>query len=320
MIQYRAIVPFAAFLLACSSENETDGSATTESALNASPGVNILASFAPTAGQLPEGLALRQGSTYVTFAPLAQIARIAPNGAVSTYATLPPANGRGYTLGLLFDGAALLAAQASFDPSTFAPGIYRVPAGGGNPSAPWATHPKMTFPNGLAHDPNGGLWVADSTGGIFRIDATGRVTEWSNDPLLVGDTVTCNFPLPLGANGIVVTSDTVWVTNTARGTLVRIPILAGGGAGQATAMVDDCKFSGADGLAQAADGSFLIAVNWKNEIVRVVPGQAPTVLRAGAPLDFPASLVVEDERVLVTSAAFLSGASGHPSVAAVSQD
>src|SRR5262249_50887831 len=159
-------------LLACSSADQAEEAV----ASNSSPletSSRVLASFDPNAGQLPEGLALHRGRTYVSFAPLAQIAEIAPGGAASTYATLPPANGQGFTLGLLFDGDDLLAAQASFDPSAVEPGIYRIPKGGGAPAAPWATHPSMTFPNGLTFDRRGTLWVADSTGVIFRIDRAG---------------------------------------------------------------------------------------------------------------------------------------------------
>jgi hypothetical protein len=319
MITYRSLVPFATLLLACSSADKEEPIGSTASALENGT-TKVLAHFDPNAGQLPEGLALRQGRTYVSFAPLAQIAAVDAHGAVSTYASLPPANGQGFTLGLLFDGDDLLAAQASFDPSTVKPGIYRIPEGGGNPTAPWATHPSMTFPNGLTFDQSGMLWVADSTGVIFRIDRAGHVSEWTHDPLLVGDPSACGYPLPIGANGIVVTRDTVWVTSTARGALVRIPIQRDGTAGAAKAVLDDCTWSGADGLVRASDGSLLFTVNAKNQIVRFTESAGPSVVDSGAPLDFPASLVAQDDRLVVSNAAFFSGASGAPSVVAIEGD
>jgi sugar lactone lactonase YvrE len=321
MITYRSLVPFATLLLACgSADNADEAVATTSSSLERDRSSRVLAGFDPSAGQLPEGLALHRGRTYVSFAPLAQIAEVAPSGTVSTYATLPPANGQGFTLGLLFDGDDLLAAQASFDPSAVKPGIYRIPAGGGEPTAPWAADASMTFPNGLTLDRSGMLWVADSTGVIFRVDRAGNVSEWTRDPLLVGDPSTCGYPLPIGANGIIVTGDTVWVTSTARGALVRIPILDDGTAGAATAVLDDCSWAGADGLVRARDGSLLFALNAKDQIVRFKDGSGTSIVDSGAPLDFPASLVIQDDRLVVSNAAFFSGASGAPSVVVLEGD
>ena len=95
----------------------------------------VVTAFQPAQGQLPEGLAVRDGTRYVGFAPGAAVVAVDPHGVVTPYATVPSTAGgsKGYTLGLAFDPAGqLYVAQASFDPSVV-PGIFRVPVGGGAP-------------------------------------------------------------------------------------------------------------------------------------------------------------------------------------------
>jgi len=274
----------------------------------------VVAPFQPQLGQLPEGLALRDGKAYVGFAPGAAIVAVDPSGAVAPYATVPSTSGgsKGYTLGLAFDAAGqLYVAQASFDPAV-APGIYRLPAGGGDATTPWAADPAMTFPNGLAFAGDGSLYVADSTGAIFKIDGAGRVAAWTRDALLAGDPNACPgvLPIPIGANGIVATASDVWVTNTDHGALVRIPIEADGAAGEARAVISDCALAGADGIAASADGSFVVALNVQDSIVRIAQDGTFRTLVAGPPLDFPASVAVDGKTTWATAAAFVTAQTG----------
>jgi sugar lactone lactonase YvrE len=274
------------------------------------PHVDVVTEFQPQLGQLPEGLAVRDGTTYVGFAPGAAVVAIDDSGVASPFATVPSTTGgrKGYTLGLAFDDAGqLYVAQASFDPSV-APGVYRVPATGGDVTTPWAADPAMTFPNGLAFAGDGSLFVADSSGAIFKIDREGHVATWKRDPLLVGDPTACAdlLPIPIGANGIVVTATDVWATSTDRGALVRIPIADDGSAGDAIAVVDDCALAGADGMAQASDGTFVIALNVQDAVVRVHRDGSIHPLASGAPLDFPASVTIDGDRTFITAAAFVS--------------
>ena len=280
---------------------------------------DVVATFVPQQGQLPEGLARRDGKTYVGFAPGAAIVEVDAAGTTTPFATVPSTFGgsKGFTLGLAFDAAGqLYIAQASFDPSVV-PGIYRVPAGGGAATAPWASDPAMTFPNGLAFTASGQLFVADSTGAVFAIDTAGHVAVWKRDPLLVGDPHACPGVLPMppiGANGIVVTATDVWVTNTDHGALVRIPIRADGSAGDATAVVSDCALAGADGIALGHDGAFVAAINAKDELVRITQSGSFRTLVAGPPLDFPASVVIDGKSTFATAAAFVTAQAGHPAL------
>ena len=278
------------------------------------PSLDVVAHFDPAQGQLPEGLAVRDGIAYVGFAPAASVVTVDAGGHVAPYATVPSTEGgtKGLTLGLALDGAGeLYVAQASFDPSVVA-GVYRVPVGGGAATAPFASDLAMTFPNGLAFDRSGRLFVADSGGAIFTVDVNGKVAEWLRDPLLAGDPNACPglLPLPIGANGIVVTEHDVWVTNTDHGALVRVPIAGDGTAGAARAVVQDCALAGADGL--AGDGStFLVAVNGQDRIVEVDDRGVISELFVGAPLDFPASIATADEHTaFVTDLAFVRAQMG----------
>jgi sugar lactone lactonase YvrE len=178
----------------------------------------------------------------------------------------------------------------------------------------------MKFPNGLASYRNT-LLVADSEGVIYSISSTGIPTVWSNDPLLAPRSFDPNapsacaglVPLHIGANGIAIEGRNAYVTNTNYGRLIRIPITLDGSAGTASVVREDCaNLEGADGLAiDSNDGSFIIAVNIQNKIVRVSPnGSRVTTLASGSPLSTPASLVIDDSRdgngrrLLITNSTF----------------
>jgi len=99
-------------------------------------------------------------------------------------------------------------------------------------------------------------------------------------------------PFDIGANGIVIDGETMFVTNTDRAQVVRIQIQKDGGAGAPRLLVPpSCdELSGADGLALAPDGDLIVAVNHLNKLMRVDREGHVTRLASGGPLDFPASL------------------------------
>jgi sugar lactone lactonase YvrE len=296
------------------------------------PVLSVAHGFDPTKFELAEGLALRNGSAYVTLAPLGAIVKVDPDGKAAPYASVPPGYDDGYTLGLAFDGDGnLFVAQTkNSDTATVLPGVYKIAkdTDGGTVGAPFATHPQMVFPNGLAFLSNGRLLVTDSaTGQIFVVDpSSGAAATWKNDPALDGSPA-CPAPLPfpIGANGIVLSGGDVFVTNTARGALVRIPVNADGSAGAAAIVVEDCKYVGLDGIARDADGAFLVAQNGApGKLLRIAPGGAVTTLAEAKPLDGPGSVAVAEswkgkKTALLTNTAFFSigqdGGAPSPSLA-----
>jgi hypothetical protein len=277
----------------------------------------LIAAFDPHAGQLPEGLTTKDGFAYVGFAPLGEVAKVdLRTGTTKSFGEVPrPVRGKGFMTGLAFgaDGS-LYAALVSFDP-TVQPGIYRIPATGGQGTL-FAKHPKMVFPNGLAFDDAGALFVADSASGtVYKIGPSGVVTAWTSSPLLAGDSTACGGsgnPFPIGANGIVERDAAFFVTNTDQGSIVRVAILPDGTAGTPKiAVAPDCaELAGADGVAVDSRGRLVVAVNRQNKVVRLARSGAVEIVAEGEALDFPASVTIDDGTVIATNFALANASSG----------
>ena len=96
----------------------------------------------------------------------------------------------------------------------------------------------------------------------------------------------------------------LFVLNTDRASIIRVPIMKDGTAGKPGLFVGpDCKnLNGADGLAVDKDdnGSMIIAVNKLNKIVKVSIDKKITTLESGGVLDFPASIKI-DKNIVVDS-------------------
>jgi sugar lactone lactonase YvrE len=279
----------------------------------------LLAAFDPAAGELPEGLATKNDVAFVGFAPLGAIARVDLRTGESTrFATLPkPVPGKGFMTGLAFGGDGVLyAALVSFDPSV-QPGIYRVPAAGGQATL-FAKAPGMLFPNGLVFDAGGGLFVTDSAAGaVYKVSAAGDATVWASSPLLAGDAKECGGsgnPFPIGANGIVARDGAFYVTNTDKGLVVRVASAADGSARTPEVIAGpDCSaLAGADGLVVDGHGDFVVAVNRQNKLVRLASGGKMDVISRNGALDFPASVTRDASAVFVTSFALANASSGKP--------
>mgnify|MGYP001552125192 CR=1 FL=1 len=330
-------IPYVLFALlaACSSNPENPQSdaapdvatndAAPDSAGDAAPtdagaaSLSTVVSFDATSYELPEGLAVHDGKAYVGFAPTGTIVSIDSNGTRADYAHVPAGGTNGYTLGLAFGSQGELYVLQTLnvpDSGAPVPGVYKVPAGGGSVTTPFATDPAFGFPNGAAFDGKGNLLVADSAAGrIFSVTPQGAVSTWSQDAELAGST-TCNAPLPfpIGVNGIVFTPTAAYVSNTANGSILKIDVDGSGNAGAVSVVVKDCQWVGFDGIALDKDGTLLAAINGApGKLVRVTTSGAVTVLGSSAPLDGPASVAFADgwngQRVaLVTSSAFFSKA------------
>ncbi|MGC2385102.1 MAG: SMP-30/gluconolactonase/LRE family protein, partial [Nitrososphaeraceae archaeon] len=150
----------------------------------------------------------------------------------------------------------------------------------------------------------GQLFVSDSSSGsIFVIEPSGIVRTWLSDPLLKGDRNFCppaQLPINIGANGIAFDRNgtSLFVLNTDRASIIRVPIMKDGSAGKPGLFVGpDCKnLNGADGIAVDKDdnGSMIVAVNKLNKIVKVSMDKKITILESGGVLDFPASVKIDN--------------------------
>lgn len=310
--------------LACTSAKApASRPAVSEQAREAAPPTSrLVARFDAAAGELPEGLVVTSDTAYVGFAPTGGISKVdTVTGAATAFAQLPrPVSGKGFMTGLAQSASGeLFAGLASFVPEVQA-GIYRIAKGGGQATL-FAKDDALPFPNALAFDSKGDLFVSDSgTGSLFRVTSDGHAQRWASDDALSGDKDSCKGAGPgfaIGANGIVVERDAVYVVNLDKATLVKVPREADGSAGVPTILAGpDCDaLGGADGLARAPDGSLVVAVNRQNKLVRVATDGGVETIVSGDPFDFPASIAYRGETLFATNFALKNASAGKPAAA-----
>lgn len=269
----------------------------------------IVAHFDFRTGETPENIALEpDGSANLTFALAGKVVRVAKNGDTTPVATLPtvtnpatPLIGAALAMGIVrtADGSLYVNYLTGHEEQTGVPtGVYRIAPDGSVEL--FAALPATSFANGLALDEKRGvLYAADSVlGRVWRIsldDAT--VTTWATGTALEPD----GF---VGANGIKVHRGAVWVSNTDRGTLLRIPVNEDGSAGaietRATGLagIDDFAFPG-------PGDSALAALHPTSQVALVRPdGTHSILLEPEAGLSNPTSVAVRRHKVYVPSAAF----------------
>lgn len=294
-----------------------------ETSTGGAPTAEFVAHTDAAKGELVEGLYVEGGAAYIGLAPLGTVEKVdVATGAVSAFGAIPPipANG-GFLLGIALDGEGNAYVGFGGGPGVDVKnGVYKIPAAGGSVTDPWATDAAMNFPNGLLFDGTT-LFVSDSGGTIFQVDAAGAVTPWISDPALVGTDQSCMFgaPFPIGANGIVKIGDAMYVANTNLAQIVKIAINADGSAGDLSVVAGpDCAaLGGIDGIAVDTDGTSLLGVlNSQSKLVRIDSAGKVTDVLAGAPLDNPASIFVAKagggSTAYITNSSFFNQASPTP--------
>ncbi|MFD0367865.1 hypothetical protein [Streptomyces sp. NPDC059071] len=278
---------------------------------------HVVAHFDFAAGQQAENIALEpDGSADITWAFAHQVARVAKDGTTEVIATLPDVPGGSTPVG---GPAATGIARAkdgtlyvNYVTNTAETGVWRI-APGGEPEQ-IGFFPTNAFPNGLALDEEcGTLYTPDtSLGVVWSLPVTGgEPTAWAT-----GAELQPTAEIPFGANGVKVHNGAVWVTNTAKGTLLRIPVgpepdrAAGPIETRATGLtyIDDFAFTGHGDTVLAA----LIA-DHKVELIRP-DGTHKTVLTKADGLDGPTSVAVQAKKVYVNSAAFLTQTDPDPNL------
>ncbi|MEZ4295860.1 MAG: SMP-30/gluconolactonase/LRE family protein [Polyangiaceae bacterium] len=297
----------------------------------AKPEASVLVELDPAKFELPEGLAIDGNTAYVGYAFTGAVEKIdLTTGERSPFVqTPPPPPNTSFVTGIGLDANKQVhAAFVSFTADAQA-GIYRAPAAGGEATL-FASNPNMVFPNGLAWDDKGSLYVTGSAyGGVFKIAPDGTTTAWVKDDLLAGDPPACGQPadaLSVGANGLVWTKDALFIASSDQGLVAKVPVLADGSAGAVEVLAGpDCdNLGGLDGITLDDDGSLVGAVNRSNKLVRIGKDGTVEVLFEGAPLDFPASLAFAgqgaDRALYVTSfglGEFLAGGNPKPAIVKV---
>ena len=254
--------------------------------------VDAFVAFDPAAGEFPESITTdKTGDLYVSMFVLDQIRRFGPTGAQTVVTQLP----RGATpAGVKLDASGTLyVAATGFDLATgqtdaTTRGVYRVGRDGSSARMPGTD--AISFPNDLAFDNRGNLYVTDPAGGaVWRIDRNGAVVRWVDDPLLHGTGELLGFPY--GANGIAFSHGRLIVSNTELGLLVAIPIEPNGDAGEPSVVASSPLLLGVDGIALDTHGNVYCAVNGQNMLVTVrVDGSIDVLATAADGLDQPSSV------------------------------
>jgi sugar lactone lactonase YvrE len=252
--------------------------------------------------QQPENITLeRGGAADVTFNRARQVARVGTDGSVSILATLPPpATGTATVSGIVRGKGGFLYVNYSAGSES---GIWRIAPRGGTPVQVVAT-PGVKALNGLALDRGKDvLYATDSTSGtVWKVSLkTGTASLWAQ-----GTELEASRSPGIAANGIKVHAGAVWVSNTDKGTLLRIPIGTHGTAGAVTTVaqgltaIDDFAFTG-------HGDTVLAAQNYVSELSLVHPdGTHQTVFTPTDGLSNPTSVAVRGSTVYVTSGAYFT--------------
>jgi hypothetical protein len=152
------------------------------------------------------------------------------------------------------------------------PQVHRVSASGERTTL--ATLPANAFPNGLTLDARGNLFVADSAlSRVWRIPAGGTQAEvWLEHELLAP-----GQGLP-GANGVKLWQGALYVSNSASGNLLRIPLAQDG---SALTPVVHARVEGPDDFAVDRYGGLYVTQHIGNSLTYVAPAGDSSQVLAG---------------------------------------
>jgi sugar lactone lactonase YvrE len=259
--------------------------------------IESLDSYQPP--RYPEGLTVGQdGSAYVGMIRTGEILRYPPDFELgqptpTPLATLPvgPEFADGLA-GLAIDADDRVYAGLAAITNPADQGIWRIEPDG--TTALFASMPANSLPNGVLWEPSDqSLYVADSAGGrIFRIpagDAPQTPELWAEGSLLQGDG-SLGAGIPFGANGLTIVGSDMFVTNTEKGLIVRVPIESDGTAGVAEIAAEGPLLGGADGLTADVDGNLYVANIGQSTLLRVESNGIEILADATDGVDGPSSL------------------------------
>lgn len=210
-----------------------------------------------------EGIAISpSGNIYLVMNVSGDIYKIDRHGTLSKIGDLVANLDDSYPLGLAVDAqeALYVAVVGWNDPA--ANGVWRIRESGEKELV--LPVPAAYWPNAISFDKAGNLYVTDPLlGSVWRLGKDGDRGLWLQDPLLLGDI--------FGGNGIAYRNHSLWVLNTDRGRIVRIPIERDGSPGQPETYVESPLLVGCDGGQFDIKGNMYIGVNYQGHLARVSP-------------------------------------------------
>ncbi|MBL0923331.1 MAG: hypothetical protein IBJ12_02555 [Sphingomonadaceae bacterium] len=136
----------------------------------------------------------------------------------------------------------------------------------GKPPVLLSTLPDVAQPNGITSDGHGGLILGDNFAGLWHVDiASGKARRWLEHPLL---TRTEGGVIP-AANGVQRLKNAIYVSNSDRGLLLRIPMDPTGKAGRPAIVGQNAP---GDDFALANDGTAYVTTHPHNTVLKVQKG------------------------------------------------
>jgi sugar lactone lactonase YvrE len=260
--------------------------------------VDTVVTFDAEASQLPEGVTVDpSGNVFVSWSPLGQLVKVAagsdtaePFGAVEGLMEGDPG-----LLGLATDeDGNVYGGVVSTNPD--ANGVWKFDAETGDAQRIEGSEGIM-LANAIAFDENGTMYITDSiVGAVWRAIAGEPAELWIQDALLEGDS-SFGYPFPIGANGIAVSEEHVYVAVTETGLIIAIPVADDGSAGSPSVWSEMEEGVLPDGLSVDNEGNVYIAAPTVNQILRVhEDGTVETLAEESDGLDAPSSLIyAQDE-------------------------
>lgn len=260
--------------------------------VRASSAVVTLVAFDPNAGQLPEGVAVDKiGNVFVSWSPLGQLVKVEhgsssaqPFGSVK--GLLPGDLG---LVGLAVDApgnvyGAVISNNAS------ANGVWEFDRKTGKEERIPGTQ-ALTFANGIAFDKRGTMYITDTIrGAVWRVIPGGSAEVWVEGPLFRGNG-SFGLPFHIGANGIAVRENTVYVSVSEQSSIVTVPIMPDGSAGTAVSFAHLPAGTFIDGIQLDVHGNIYGATLISNSLIRINADGSTSVLATAADgLDRPSSL------------------------------
>nr|WP_263429763.1 SMP-30/gluconolactonase/LRE family protein [Nannocystis pusilla] len=224
----------------------------------------------------------------------AHIKKITPSGHVSVYATLPLPTGV-LAGGLKFgDDGDLYVATGSISPTPPVAFVFRIDPD--SAVSTYATLDSTGYPNDIAFDDHGQLFVTDPLKGlVWKIDEDGHPDVWLADPELAGNPDEPFLVLSrFGVDGIAFDEhkNNLYLSNLDYGTILRVEIECDGSPGAIEIWADDFDaLAGADGIAFDDKGTLFVAVNGQDRLVAIDKHGDIDIIAEGGLLDAPSSLV-----------------------------
>jgi sugar lactone lactonase YvrE len=262
-----------------------------EASTSMDEGVQVVSAFDAANGELPEGITIdKPGNIYVSVGypfwfpvdeSFGEIWKISPDGEKTVLHTFPGGPGAA-GLAVSPSGELYIAYPNPMDPDTN--GVYRL-AGDSDPERLPGSE-NIGLANGLALSKGGDLYVSDSAlGAVWRIPRNGEEAEnWLQHDWLGVAGCDPEFYF-VGANGVAFWKDSLYVANTDRGMLVRVPILGDGTAGEPEIVAgdDDCDMEsdelyGMDGIALDVHGNIFALLVMQHKLVRIDPNDGSFTL------------------------------------------